>query len=268
MNAEAAELWAAVGVLAVFTLTFFIAYRIDNYSVVDAAWSYSVGGGAIFYAVVGPGWTVRRVGIGVLMAGWSLRLGTHILRRLIRSRHEDPRYHEMRTRWTSFYKTKMVAIFLFQAALVWGLDWPALLVSRNRAEQFQWLEWIGFVIALASIAGEAMADRQLQRFKHDPANREQVCATGLWRYSRHPNYFFEWLFWLGIALVAWPSPHGEYGMMAPLMMLIFLGGITGIPPTERQSLRSKGERYRSYQQTTSPFFPWPPRALPTGESSR
>jgi steroid 5-alpha reductase family enzyme len=166
----------------------------------------------------------------------------------------------MRTRLPSFLKTKMAAIFFFQAVLVWGLDWPALVASRNRVESFQFIEWLGFAVGVGATAGEAVADRQLKAFKHDPGNRDQVCAIGLWRYSRHPNYFFEWLFWTGIALVAWPSPQGEYGILAPLLMLIFLGGITGIPPTERQSLRSKGERYRKYQETTSAFFLWPPRS--------
>ncbi len=261
MNAEIIAWWAGAGTAIIFAITFFLSYRANNYGFVDVAWSYSVGLGAVFYALCGAGWPPRRLAIGALMVLWSARLGTHLLRRVSRAHpHEDPRYHEMRDRWPTFFKTKMAAVFLFQALLVWLLDGPAWLAVQNDTSRFLPLEFTGLAVGLFAMVGEAIADRQLSAFKRAPSNAGQVCAVGLWRYSRHPNYFFEWLFWVGVALLVWPSPRGEYGLIAPIAMLVFLASITGIPPAERQSVRSKGDRYREYQRSTSAFFPWPPRA--------
>ena len=111
-----------------------------------------------------------------------------------------------------------------------------------------------------ALAGEALADRPLEWFKKDPKNRGRVCQVGLWRYSRHPNYFFEWLAWMAFALFALPSPLGFLSLACPALMLWFLLKVTGIPATEAQALRSKGEAYREYQQSTSAFFPWRPKS--------
>jgi steroid 5-alpha reductase family enzyme len=107
-----------------------------------------------------------------------------------------------------------------------------------------------------SLSGEALADRQLESFKRDPQNRGRVCDVGLWRYSRHPNYFFEWLIWLSYALYASTSPAGWAAWIAPALILYFLLRVTGIPATEAQALRSRGDAYRRYQARTSPFVPW------------
>jgi steroid 5-alpha reductase family enzyme len=105
-----------------------------------------------------------------------------------------------------------------------------------------------------------VADSQLQSFKSNPANRSATCRVGLWRYSRHPNYFFEWLIWVAFAVFAMGSPYGYVAAFAPLLMLFFLFRVTGIPATEAQALRSKGDDYRQYQRTTSAFVPWFPRS--------
>jgi len=103
-----------------------------------------------------------------------------------------------------------------------------------------------------------IADAQLVRFKRDPKNKGRVCNAGLWRYSRHPNYFFEFLIWVSFAIVALPAQHGYLGLISPLLILFFLVRVSGIPATEQQAIRSKGEAYRNYQQSTSPFIPWFP----------
>ena len=105
----------------------------------------------------------------------------------------------------------------------------------------------------------AGADAQLHRFKQDPANKGKTCQVGLWHYSRHPNFFFEWLIWVSYALYAMGSPSGAWGWLSPALMLYFVTKVTGIPATEAQALRSRGDEYRKYQQTTSAFFPWPPK---------
>ena len=111
-----------------------------------------------------------------------------------------------------------------------------------------------------ALTGEAVADRQLARFKARPSSRGRTCREGLWRYSRHPNYFFEWLVWVAYALFALASPYGALALICPVVMLYLLFRVTGIPATEAQALRSKGDDYRRYQATTSVFVPWFPRS--------
>ena len=110
--------------------------------------------------------------------------------------------------------------------------------------------------------GETIADRQLVTFKKDPGSRGKTCRAGLWHYSRHPNYFFEWILWCGFGVLGLAGPWGWAGLAAPALMLYTIVFVTGIPPTEAQALVSRGEDYRAYQRTTSPFVPWPPREDP------
>jgi steroid 5-alpha reductase family enzyme len=117
-------------------------------------------------------------------------------------------------------------------------------------------EWSGVALWIVALCGEYLADRQLARFKADPANKGRTCQDGLWRYSRHPNYFFEWLVWCAYFLFALGSPHGIWTIYCPLLMLHFLVNVTGVKLTEEHSLRSRGDEYRRYQQTTSAFVPW------------
>ncbi len=133
-----------------------------------------------------------------------------------------------------------------------------MLVMLHPAESLRVWDLAGFAIVLASIAGESVADRQLRRFRHDPANRGRTCREGLWRYSRHPNYFFEWLHWWSYAILAIGGPLSWLAALAPLVMLVFILFVTGIPPTEARAVASRGEDYREYQRTTSAFVPWPP----------
>jgi steroid 5-alpha reductase family enzyme len=109
---------------------------------------------------------------------------------------------------------------------------------------------------LVAVAGEAIADAQLASFKRNPGDEGRVCDTGLWRYSRHPNYFFEWLVWVAYFVFALASPWGWIAAIGPASILFLLLRITGIPLTEQQAVRSKGDAYRRYQQTTSAFVPW------------
>lgn len=113
----------------------------------------------------------------------------------------------------------------------------------------------GTLLGLLAIAGEGLADRQLNRFKSDPANKGKTCRQGLWYYSRHPNYFFEWLHWISYPLIAMGASFGGWLWLLPLAMFLFLWFVTGIPYTERQAIKTRGDDYRDYQRTTSAFFP-------------
>jgi steroid 5-alpha reductase family enzyme len=119
---------------------------------------------------------------------------------------------------------------------------------------------LGLAVWLAALTGEGVADRQLNRFRDDPAHRGQTCRDGLWRYSRHPNYFFEWCHWFGYVALAWGSPLAWLSWLGPMLMYVFLRWISGIPFTEQQALRTRGDDYREYQRRTSAFFPWFPKS--------
>jgi steroid 5-alpha reductase family enzyme len=142
------------------------------------------------------------------------------------------------------------------------LSAPALIAVFNEESRLAPLELAAFVLWAAALWGEALADRQLEGFKSRPSSRGRTCREGLWRYSRHPNYFFEWLIWVAYALFALASPWGAASLTSPALMLYLLFKVTGIPATEAQAIRSKGDDYRRYQASTSVFVPWFPRTVP------
>lgn len=243
-----------------FALCYLLARRWDNYGIVDVAWAWAFGPVALSYAWTGAGWEPRRLVIAALALAWSLRLGTHLFRR-VAAHHpqEDSRYVQLRRDWAGRFDRTMFGFFQLQAASVALLALPFLVPTVNARTEFHPLELAGLALWLIAFAGEALADAQLAAFKRDPANRGRVCDVGLWRVSRHPNYFFEWLIWVGLALYALPSPAGWLALSAPAAILYLLLRVTGIPLAEEQSLRSRGEAYRRYQQTTSAFVPWFPK---------
>jgi steroid 5-alpha reductase family enzyme len=193
--------------------------------------------------------------VSALAAGWALRLAVYLLRdRVLAGRGEDGRYRALREFWGARAPRNFLGLYLGQAAVA-----AIFLVPIGAAMRGGPLDaWAaaGALVWLIAVLGEAVADAQLARFRADPRNKGAVCRVGLWRYSRHPNYFFEWVHWWAYVLIG----HGALlTLLGPAAMLLFLFRITGIPWTERQALRTRGEAYRAYQQTTSVFLPWPPR---------
>lgn len=241
--------------MAYFFLTWCVSVKINNYGLLDAAWSYGVAILAPIYLLNSPGdplrkWLVAGVGIA-----WSLRLGTHILVRVLKHHpHEDERYETLRKRWPG--KGMFLAFFELQAVIAFIFSLPFLFITFNTETPMGVLDWIGFGIALLALCGEALADHQMSAFKRQAKSRAEICQVGLWNYSRHPNYFFEGLIWIGFFIASLSSPYGWITVACPLLMHYFLLKVTGIPLTEEHSLRSKGEAYREYQRTTSAFIPW------------
>jgi steroid 5-alpha reductase family enzyme len=238
-----------------FALTWAISVRIKNYGLLDVAFSYGVAILAPLYAWLAPGDPLRKWAFAAIGAAWSVRLGTYILVRVVRHHPaEDPRYQTLRARWPG--PLRFLGFFELQALLVVVFSLPFLVVAFNPSPRITALEVAGMGLAIAALIGEAVADLQMQAFKRDPASRGKVCEAGLWRYSRHPNYFFESLVWWGCFLTALPSPWGWVTIACPLLMLYFLFKVTGIPLTEEYAVKSKGDAYREYQRTTSAFIPW------------
>jgi steroid 5-alpha reductase family enzyme len=241
--------------LLLYAAVWSLCVRINNYGYLDVVWSGSVGMLAAIYALAGTGDPWRRVAFTAVALLWSLRLGVYIFLRVTR-RHpqEDPRYRTLRQQWPG--KWWFLAFFELQACVALVFAMPFLLAAINGKPGLGGLEILGLSLSTAAIAAEGYADWQAQRFKRNPANRGLILDVGLWRYSRHPNYFFESLTWWGFFLAALDSPWGVVTIICPLLMLYFLLRVTGIPLTEKHSLETHGEAYRRYQRRTSPLIPW------------
>lgn len=255
----AAQGWAIAA--AVMLLAWLAHLRLRNAGVVDLGWVVSVCLLAVWDAIAAArngaplrGWIVAAA-IGV----WGARLGLYLLRDRVLGQPEDGRYADLRARRSPAAALRFFPFFQAQALLAVVFSLPALLVAFNTAERLSVLERMALLLWAVACTGEAIADRQLERFKARASARGRTCRDGLWRYSRHPNYFFEWLIWVALALFALESPWGPVALICPALMLFLLFRVTGIPATEAQALRTKGDDYRRYQETTSVFIPWPPR---------
>jgi len=233
--------------------------RMHNAGIVDAGWTLIVAGLAVFYAWIGSGAWTRRSAIGWMMGSWGARLGVYILWDRVFGRPEDARYQTMRAEWGERADIEFFWFFQKQALAAVAFATPALFASLNPAPQLSPIELAAAGLWIVGFCGETSADRQLLRFKKNPDNRGHTCRAGLWRYSRHPNYFFEWVMWLAYGLFATASPWGWLALALPAAMLYFLFYVTGIPPAEAQAIRSRGDEYREYQRTTSVFVPWFPK---------
>lgn len=190
----------------------------------------------------------------LLVTVWGVRLMHHLYRDRVLRSSEDGRYRELKRGWGA-QVSRNVKIF-FAAQSVLAVIFSLVVLAACRAENGSLPSIaVSVVLFVCALLGLATADRQLARFRADPANRGQVCAVGWWRYSRHPNYFFEWMLWLSYVPLA--ADRWWIALIPALLLLVLLLFVTGIPPTEAQSLRSRGEAYREYQRTTSAFLPLP-----------
>lgn len=260
-------LWIAVGAATVMLALWAIQLRTRDAGVVDVGWAACLGAAAVFCALTGPGDPERRAIIGGMGAIWGARLALHLLLDRVLRGPEDGRYQMMREKLGARAQPVFLAFFQAQALLVVILSAPFLLAALDARPGPAPLDWIGLAIWCIGLVGESIADAQLKAFKRRPDSHGRVCDVGLWRYSRHPNYFFEWLMWIGFATVAASAPLGWLAWSAPALILLFVLKLTGIPPTEARALRTRPEAYRRYQQTTSAFFPWPPKARPPSTPS-
>jgi steroid 5-alpha reductase family enzyme len=252
---------AGAACVAILMLALWLIHlRTGNAAIVDAGWAGGLALLGVLYAFLGGGYWLRSALIGTMAAIWGLRLAIYLLSTRIIGHPEEGRYQELRRQWTTQIAFKFLLFFEFQALLCVVLSVPFLAAARNSNPVMSGLEWAAVLIWLIAMAGEAAADSQLNSFKANPANKGRTCQIGLWRYSRHPNYFFEWLIWVAFAMFALPSPGGWWGIASPLLMLYFVLRVTGIPATEAQAIRTRGDEYRRYQQTTSAFVPWFPRS--------
>lgn len=239
----------------IFVTGWLASIKLNNASIVDAMWALSLGIPVLIYVSSHEGSVHRKFTLITMALIWSLRLGIHLAKRIY-SHHpkEDIRYKEMRDKWKDHSNRKFLIIFLINSTLVFLLSLPFYFSSQLDAP-FQLLEWIGLAIFIVGLIGESISDHQLTKFR-EQSGGGKICKVGLWNYSRHPNYFFEAVIWVGIYLFCCAAPGGVYTIHAPLLMIFLLTKVTGIPPLERSLLKSRGDAYKEYQQTTSAFIPW------------
>jgi steroid 5-alpha reductase family enzyme len=251
--------------IACCTIMFIVwlwAVKLKNAGVVDIFWSYNFPVIALIVFAYAEGFETRVMLICGMVILWGLRLGSHLaLRVLGHIDEEEGRYKQLREDWAPNPDKRFFGFFQMQALSNVLLAVPFFIISVNPEPEISALEFAGLALWLLALCGEAIADEQLARFKKDQNNKGKICNVGLWHYSRHPNYFFEWLIWVGYFIFALSSPYGYLAIISPAIILYLLLRVTGIPLNEEQAVRSKGDLYREYQRTTSVFVPWLPKKL-------
>jgi steroid 5-alpha reductase family enzyme len=259
MNPYFMALWAWLAMILVMSALFLVQRSTKNAGIVDAGWAFGVGAVALFYALVADGDGLRRIFLVLLVGAWSLRLGIFIMKDRVIGAPEDGRYKAMRDYWGA--KAEPYMFLFYQAQAFWTVLFsvPFLPVVFNATPGLTGFDIAGIVVFFIALAGESLADRQLAAFKKRPDSKGKTCREGLWRYSRHPNYFFEWIHWFAYPLLALPGAGFWIAMAGPVVVLFFLYKVTGIPYTEKQALKSRGDDYRRYQESTSAFIPWFPK---------
>lgn len=256
-----------IGIVLMFSLFFggwLWARKVDNYSLVDILWAFGIGITSVLWLAL-VDWNFTHAVAAFMVGVWSVRLGWHLQRR-IRKHYpsEDSRYVKLREGWKGSVASKFFWFFQAQALSVILLALPFLMIALDADSRWGIWETCGLVVWLVGVLGEATADSQMAGFKKANQAPGAVCQSGLWYYSRHPNYFFEALIWCGFYLFACGSPMGWATIHAPFLIIYLLLFVTGIPPTEAAAVIRKGDAYRRYQKSTSPFIPWPPKS--TNES--
>lgn len=251
---------AAAGTVFIYMTAVFLAALLkkDN-SIVDIAW----GPGFILVALVmfflRPGFEVRHILISVLVTAWGVRLATHIYLRN-RGRGEDFRYAKWRKDWGRWFVPRtFLQVFMLQGIFMLIISCPIILVNRSGARGLTPLDALGGLLWLTGFLFEAVGDYQLKKFKHKPESKGRIMTTGLWKHTRHPNYFGEAALWWGIWLVALSVRGGWIAIGSPLTIGFLLLNVSGVTMLEKKY--AGNEEFADYARRTSSFFPWFPKKL-------
>lgn len=250
---------AAITIAILMVATWVVSVLIKNASIVDIVWG--LGFVAVSWVL---SWRVdgdsgRQTLLAVMVGVWGLRLGGYLAKRNI-GHGEDFRYVLMRRRWgAKFPVVSLLTVFTLQGVLMWVVSLPVQFGSGDATPGVGPLAVIGIVVWVVGFAFEVIGDAQLARFKSDPANKGQVMDKGLWRYTRHPNYFGDALLWWGIGIVGAETGSGVIGLVGPVAMTVLLTRVSGVPMLEH-SMAKRRPGYTEYVARTSAFIPRPPRA--------
>jgi steroid 5-alpha reductase family enzyme len=275
MNFALEVLTVAILLSAAMGVAWLVSERTGRSGWIDAIWTFATGVAGVVLALfpASPG-ALRPFLVAGLAALWSLRLGFHIVRRTVQG-GDDPRYRQLRVEWGDKASGRLFWFLQVQAGAGLVLALSIAAAAHRPETGLDIRDALGVALFSVAAFGERAADRQLARFGADLKNKSKICDAGLWGYSRHPNYFFEWLVWVSFAIIAiaLPSvyPWGWFGLAAPVLMYVLLVHVSGIPPLEAHMLRSRGDAFRLYQARVNAFWPGPPRStpatLPSGAAS-
>jgi steroid 5-alpha reductase family enzyme len=255
--------------LAVVMCGAWLAWRSTrNSGWIDTTWTFGLGAvgcaGALAPSLWSGGIAARQALVALLVVIWAVRLGVHIAQRTSGIK-DDPRYGKMVAGWGADASRQMFFLAEKQALVSIPLALSMVLAAWNPLPGLRVQDGLGVLVLVIATAGEGVADSQLRRFRADPANSGKVCDAGLWGWSRHPNYFFEWFGWLAYPLLAIDFsglyPWGFAALLGPVCMYWLLVYVSGIPPLEAHMLERRRDEFRAYQARTSAFFPVPPRAF-------
>lgn len=252
------SLFIVLAALMVFMAALWaLSLRIGNGAVADVGWGLGFILAGFMLMIPARGETFTGWLMTAMVTIWGLRLSFYIWRdRVAGGKPEDARYAEFRQKWGKSANRNLLGFFQLQALLVLIVSLPLALAAGDAMLGFGPVQVAGMALWVAAFAGEVISDRQLKAFKSGPENRGRVCDRGLWRYSRHPNYFFEFILWVALAVMASGARWGWAGFISPVLMLWLLTRVTGIPLAEAQSVKSRGDAFREYQRTTNAFIPW------------
>jgi len=233
---------------------------VRNASIADVGFCAGLIAVVLWYVGQASGAIERKILLALMVCVYAGRLGLYILQNRVIGKQEDARYRLLREQWGSWEPLVMFGYFQLQALAIAVFSLPFLVILQRSEPPFSFWELAGFLIWIVAVSGEAVADLQLARFRADPLNRGRVCREGLWYYSRHPNYFFEWVHWWAYVVMAVGLPLTNWLLtwIAPITMGWALLKVTGIPLAEQQAVRSRGNDYRDYQRTTTKLIPWWP----------
>jgi steroid 5-alpha reductase family enzyme len=251
--------WAALALLhglwaVIFALWWWRCQRRRDATSVDLLWTIGVATGSLLLLATGPGDLLIRGVAAALLLLWGLRLSWHLAARL--GHGEDGRYADWRQRLGERAPRWFFGFFQLQAVAVTLFCLPAVLLATAQAAP--WAALGGGALALVGLLLGARADTQVAAWRADPANAGRTCRAGLWAWCRHPNYFAEWLYWLGLAVIAAPAAPW-LAAIQPIALYFLLRHVTGIPPNEARARATRGDDYRRYQQEVPAFWPWPPK---------
>lgn len=250
---------ALLWVLLLAAITYCGALYFNKMSLVDVVWTIGMGGGALLIFSQIETITLRSILVLVLILLWSTRLSYHLIKNRVLKSEEDPRYVRLIEHSGRSWRLVFGVLFIAQAFLVWLFLHPINASMAHNAIGFGIHDILAFVLGILALSAESLSDAQLNKFRSLESNRGQVCKVGLWRYTRHPNYFFEWVFWWSFVVFALGSNLIFTALLGPVVMYLFLRYISGVPFAEMSSLESRGEAYRKYQNETSVFFPSIPK---------
>jgi steroid 5-alpha reductase family enzyme len=244
-----------IAIILCFSAVWLWQLKTKNAGVVDALWGFIFLLQATIYFFAAGNYTFKNQLIFAAIVLWGLRLCIYLALRNI-GKPEDKRYADIRLQAGTNANKKILSFYLIQAALAFLLFLPIYLIFLNPSTKIGIFEGVGIAIFIISALCEAISDEQLRAFKANKSNIGEICDKGFWYYSRHPNYFFEWLAWVGLFIIGMGAAYGFIAIYMPAIMYFLLTKGTGIQMTEAVILTTKEHKYKLYINTTSAFFPW------------